>query len=370
MRRARGFKEIQPKESIGYSNDSVFKQAHLTEDLPSPEPLNHFGVRSEATDYQDINGSRGTSNVDGLDKAKKEYGTQAGQEDLYRNDLSTDHQIPGERQVTMDEVFPPMGIPPLKSSHHPSVYCPPIDQQDEMVNMNPFPYMFKSKYDFKFDTFKDKVLKDIKRSKSIVDQTGMQTPEREGGYTSILLTGTEIDGELWVPPHMWPELDHFIKTWLPMQCKKLWKEWNLSPLAIPYISESWTNEHSKGSFTEGHHHHNCQIAMSCYLDVPEKSGRLMIKDPMVAYTHSRPLNYNHHPLGKDWRYIDVETNDVLFFPGFIEHQTERSEANDKRYIMSINIAYANIGAHIALSERTMEPLWDPQVPRSGGIMNA
>ena len=348
MRRARGFKEIQPKESIRYTEGQ----------RSSTSPLTDTEIKSEATDYQQINASKGMSGSE-----------------LPRNDLETDSQIPKERQVTMDEIFPPMGIPPMKSSHHPSVPCAPVDG-DEMVDLNPFPYLFKSKYDFKFDTFKEKVLKDIKRSKHIVEQTGMQTPERQGGFTSILLTGTEIDGEMWIPPHKWPELDHFVKTWMPMQCRKLWKEWNMSPLAIPYISESWTNEHSRGSFTEGHHHHNCQMALSCYLEVPENSGRLMIKDPMIAYGHSRPLNYNHEPLGKDWRYIDVETNDVLFFPGFIDHQTERSESDDKRYIMSININYANIGAHIALSEKSMEPLWNPEQPNpevmspgNGGSLN-
>lgn len=359
MRRSRGFKEIQPKESIGYTEDQRSSTRALTD--TTPEPLNHFGVKSKATDYQEINGSQGMSDVEGLKRARENYGKNMEQ-DLPRNDLS---QPPETRQVTIDEIFPPMGIPPMKTSHHSSVPCPPVDQ-DGMVSMNPFPYLFKSKYDFKFDTFREKVLKDIKRSKSIVEQTGMQTPEREGGFTSILLTGTEIDGELWLPPHKWPELDHFINTWLPMQCKKLWKEWNMSPYAVPYISESWTNEHCRGAFTEGHHHHNCQIALSCYLDVPEKSGRLMIKDPMGIYDHSRPLNYNHEPLGKNWRYIDVETNDVLFFPGFIDHQTERSESDDKRYIMSINIAYANLGAHIALSEKTMVPLWNPQPPQEGG----
>ena len=36
--------------------------------------------------------------------------------------------------------------------------------------------------------------------------------------------------------------------------------------------------------------------------------------------------------------------------------------------MSINIAYANIGAHIALSEKSMTPLWNPNAPQEGGIM--
>ena len=357
MRRSRGFKEIQPKESIGYTEDQKSSINTLTEPVPN------LGVKSETTDYQEINGSKGSPDLNETMRTL-EYGKET-EADLPRNDLS---QLPEEASVTVQEIFPPMGIPPMKTSHHPSVPCAPVGQ-DEMVDLNPFPYLFKSKYDFKFDTFKEKVLKDIKRSKHIVEQTGMQTPEREGGFTSILLTGTEIDGELWVPPHKWPELDHFVKTWLPMQAKKLWKEWNMSPMAVPYISESWTNERCRGSFTEGHHHHNCQIALSCYLDVPEKSGRLMIKDPMDNYSHSRPLNYNHEPLGKNWRYIDVETNDVLFFPGYISHQTERSEADDKRYIMSINIAFANIGAHIALSEKTIDPLWNPQAPEFTGQFN-
>jgi len=368
MRRARGFKEIQPKESIGYTEDqkqAMQSVAHLQEQqgiASTPQTLNHFGVKSEEKNYQDINGSKGISDVDGLNKAREQFGTQEGQEDLQRNDLSS-----VEGHITMNEIFPPVGIPPLKTSHHPSVPCAPVES-DQMVDMNPFPYLFKSKYDFKFDTFKEKVLKDIKRSKMIVEQTGMETPEREGGYTSILLMGTEIDGNYWVPPHQWPELDNFVKTWLPTQVKKLWKEWNMSPHAIPYISESWTNEHSRGSFTEGHHHHNCQVALSCYLEVPKNSGRLMVKDPMDIYSHSRPLNYNHSPLGKSYRYIDVETNDVLFFPGFLEHQTERSEADDKRYILSININFADIGAHIALSERSIDPLWNPEPLKNKGIL--
>ena len=183
MRRSRGFKEIQPKESIGYTED----QRSSTEALTN--------ISSEATDYQEINGSQGMD-MEGLKRARENYGQNMGQ-DLPRNDLS---QPPEQRQVTIDEIFPPMGIPPMQTSHHPSIPCPPVDQ-DGMVSMNPFPYLFKSKYDFKFDTFREKVLKDIKRSKSIVEQTGMQTPEREGGFTSILLTGTEIDGELWLPPH-------------------------------------------------------------------------------------------------------------------------------------------------------------------------
>tara|TARA_Y100000994_G_scaffold241696_1_gene237818 strand:+ start:276 stop:1205 length:930 start_codon:yes stop_codon:yes gene_type:complete len=262
-------------------------------------------------------------------------------------------------KLKSDEVFPPMGIPPMQTSHHPSVPCAPV-QSDGMVDLNPFPYLYKSTYDFKFDTIKEKVLNDIKRSKSIVDQTGMQTPEKEGGYTTVLLMGSEVNGKMWAAPHTWPELSNFIDNWLPQKIKTLWDTWNLSPYAIPYIAESWINEHSYGSFTEGHHHQNSQVSLSCYLNVPKNSGRLMIKDPMEIYNHSRPLNFNHALLGSSWRYIGVDTNDVVFFPGFLEHQTERSESDEKRYIMSINISFMDYGAFAAMSNKMIKPLWEPK----------
>ncbi len=55
--------------------------------------------------------------------------------------------------------------------------------------------------------------------------------------------------------------------------------------------------------------------------------------------------------------IDFARREVEFWDQ--HHSSKKSESDDKRYIMSINIAYANIGAHIALSEKSLIPLWGP-----------
>ena len=39
----------------------------------------------------------------------------------------------------------------------------------------------------------------------------------------------------------------------------------------------------------------------------------------------------------DWEYIDVQTNDVLFFPGWLTHKTEVNKTNQNRYVMSLNV---------------------------------
>ncbi len=343
MRRARGFKEIQPINEVKPSDGSNPKK------------------------------SRGFKEIQPIDQLRPSDGSSSrkSNKNIFVPSASNDDvlapppppEAPGTVQVRMDEIFPPMGIPPLRTSHHPSVPCRD-SESDELIDLNPFPFIYKSKYDFKFDNIKDRILKDTKRSKTIIEQTGIETPEKEGGLTTVMLTGSEIDGKRWKAPHEWPELDHFIHTWLPEKVREIYAAWNLSPHAIPYISESWTNEHSRGSFTEGHHHHNSQISLSCYLNVPKSSGRLMVKDPMETYNYSRPLGYNHEQFGKAWKYIEVDTNDVLFFPGWLEHQTERSESDDKRYIMSINISYFDIGAYYALNQKIIQPLWEP--PKMAG----
>lgn len=336
MRRTRGFKEIQPSNELKPSNGSSPKKSRGFKEI---QPANELKSSSRSS-------SKNNKNVFVPSASSSEGAPPPPPE------------APGTVQVRMDEVFPPMGIPPLKTSHHPSVPCRD-SEGDELIDLNPFPYIYKSKYDFNFDSIKDRILKDTKRSKTICEQTGISTPEKEGGYTTVMLTGSEIDGQRWKAPHEWPELDHFINTWLPEKVREIYDAWNLSPHAIPYISESWTNEHSRGSFTEGHHHHNSQISLSCYLNVPKGSGRLMIKDPMETYNYSRPVEYNHDHFGKSWRYIGVDTNDVLFFPGWLQHQTERSESDDKRYIMSINISYFDVGAFYALNQKIINPLWEP-----------
>jgi len=261
------------------------------------------------------------------------------------------------QEITQDKVFPPSGPPPLNTIQS-SIPNHSVDT-NSLIDLNPFPYLFKSKYDFKFDQIKDKILKDINRSKEVVQQTGLVTPERDGGYTTVVLSGAEIEGQRWVPPHMWPELDNFINDWLPDKIKTIWSSWHLSKSGCPFISESWVNEHQTGAFTEEHHHHNAQIAISCYLDVPPNSGRLMIKDPMSIYNYSRPMRYDYEVLGLEWRYIDVEANDVLFFPGFLRHETERSQSQENRYILSINIRDMELQASMGFNAGVHKPLWKP-----------
>ena len=228
-----------------------------------------------------------------------------------------------------------------------------IDRKEstlELHDINPFPYVFKAKYDFKFEENRAKIEDLINKSKSIIDEHELRTPELGGGTTSVVMLGTGTKGEdgkikPFEPPHAWKEWEHFTTVWLPEQLERVWSEWRLEP-AKKYISESWINEHPPGAWTEEHDHHNVTVAMGCYLDVPRDGGRLMLKNPMQSYKYAEPIHHTYWDksptTGEDmsWAYIPVETNDVVFFPGWLRHKTEvNNNRKESRYIMSLNVRY-------------------------------
>ena len=221
----------------------------------------------------------------------------------------------------------------------------------EFHDLNPFPYVFKAKYDFKFEENRAKIEALMNTSNYIIDKHDLRTPELGGGTTSVVMLGTgtkQDDGTItpFEPPHAWKEWEHFTTEWLPEQIEKIWDLWRLEP-ANKYISESWINEHPPGAWTEEHDHQNVTIAMGCYLNVPPAGGRLMLKNPMQPYKYSEPIHHTYWDkspqTGDDmsWSYIPVRTNDVIFFPGWLRHKTEvnNNVENKSRFIMSLNVRY-------------------------------
>jgi len=194
--------------------------------------------------------------------------------------------------------------------------------------INPFPYIYKSHFDFKFDSIKSKVDEFIAQADTAIKERKLGTLERDGGITTVVVCKT-------TPPHTWDEFDDF-KLWLFEQVNDVWNYWNLDPMN-KHLSESWINVHPTGAYTAEHHHQNVTVAVAAYLNVPENSGRLLVKNPLQIYKLGEPLDYHYYDRQKDWSPIEVKTNDVLFFPGWLTHKTEKNLSTDNRYVMSLNI---------------------------------
>ncbi len=194
-------------------------------------------------------------------------------------------------------------------------------------SVNPFPIIFKDKYDFKFDSFKWKVDEYLKMAEDKINNENLSTPE-SGGVTTVVMNQQH-------PPHSWDELKPFLE-WMYPKIEEVWATWNCKPME-KYLADSWINIHPEHAFTQSHHHQGVTVAVAAYLQVPENSGRLLVQNPLLSYKKGEPLDYYYWDKEMDYVPIQVETNDVLFFPGWLTHKTEKSKSIENRYVMSLNV---------------------------------
>ena len=145
--------------------------------------------------------------------------------------------------------------------------------------------------------------------------------ERDGGISS----SSDPDA-----PHYWEESNDFL-VWAGPMIEKVWAEWQL-PTCDLSISSSWVNLHPFNGWTDEHTHGSVPLVCVLYVEQPANGGNLEIFDPMF-HTWSGSLRVE-----LPWKEIKVRTGDVLMFPGWMLHKTQKNSSNDDRIVMSINIS--------------------------------
>ncbi len=141
-------------------------------------------------------------------------------------------------------------------------------------------------------------------------------------------------------PHTWIENKKFIQ-FLNANLPYILKEFELAHQPIT-VSNSWVNRHSKGGETLEHKHQFVDLVVSSYLFCPEGSGNLLVRDPLEYHRWNDLLENMYFKREKHqypWIEVPVKTNDVLIFPGWLNHKTEKSNIDIDRYVMTINLKY-------------------------------
>tara|TARA_B100000902_G_C27180218_1_gene848548 strand:+ start:445 stop:1122 length:678 start_codon:yes stop_codon:yes gene_type:complete len=207
-----------------------------------------------------------------------------------------------------------------------------MESRNPIQSENPFPLIFKTQYDFRFDEIRSKVEDHVAEAKEYTEKNNRTTPEGGGGTSSVVLLNK---GPQYEPPHRWKEFEPFI-NFIQRDAEVVWKEWNFEERAQKVIGESWINSHPTGGFTSQHHHHGIHMAMVAYLYVPENGGNLLVKNPMTMYQHGLPMSQENY-YKNQWRTVEVKTNDVVILPAWLDHMTEVNQSEENRYVMSLNV---------------------------------
>ena len=150
-----------------------------------------------------------------------------------------------------------------------------------------------------------------------------------------LNTGLERDGGVSSSsdpnaPHTWREIGPFL-NWLIEPSSQIWQHWQF-PEAALRVKASWANCHPTGAWTDEHQHRSVPMVVVLYVDQPECGGNLEIADPMFYH-----WNYSEKSTDNTWREVPIQSGDVLIFPGWINHRTQKNASYNNRYVISFNI---------------------------------
>lgn len=123
-----------------------------------------------------------------------------------------------------------------------------------------------------------------------------------------------------------------LRTWLMPIADMVWKSWNFADDLPRFIHRSWVNLHNKGDWTEEHNHGQVHQTIVIYIRQPSGGGNILFKDPLEYVWNGFPK------IDKDnWAPVEVQQNDVLFFPGFLKHKTEKNDSDNPRLVMTVTV---------------------------------
>ena len=194
-----------------------------------------------------------------------------------------------------------------------------INIENNIVNLFA-PIMYKFKFEFDWANLKPLVDEHLNKASQNSDL------ERGDTQSSVYVSHNQ--------PHTWKEFEPFVK-WLDPIITKLTKINNFDNNNYK-ITWSWFNKHSLNGSTNEHCHGSETFVIVCYLKCEPNSGNIVFMDPLEYHKSTYPTN-QMFPEKFKYKELEVTTNDVVIFPGWLKHSVKPNQTNSDRYILSINV---------------------------------
>jgi hypothetical protein len=141
------------------------------------------------------------------------------------------------------------------------------------------------------------------------------------------------------PPHQHPLFKDFYLWQHEIAVEILFGQLLLESYMPYWTTNSWVNLHKKGGFTYPHAHGMCSLSIAAYLQMPEDGGFIMFKDPHFDLRSIQRKNTQPGSL-EEYQPVPAVTGDVLFFPGWLQHQTQANQSDNDRWVITTN--YTNV----------------------------
>jgi uncharacterized protein (TIGR02466 family) len=120
------------------------------------------------------------------------------------------------------------------------------------------------------------------------------------------------------------------------QCRPVLGEMGLDEAAQAAVQlQSWANIHDRGGFNFLHLHEGCVLSGCFYLQVPQGSGGLLLRDPRPGVLHGSLKG----AVANGYRDVRLQPEPCLLvmFPSWLEHFVEVHDSDTPRISIAFNL---------------------------------
>ena len=101
----------------------------------------------------------------------------------------------------------------------------------------------------------------------------------------------------------------------------------------------WVNILGEGGHHSGHIHPNSVISGTCYIAVPEGSGRIKFEDPRLPMMMAAPpLKHDAPDSAQRFAYVTPQAGEVLMWESWLRHEVVSGRSEEPRISISFNYA--------------------------------
>lgn len=109
----------------------------------------------------------------------------------------------------------------------------------------------------------------------------------------------------------------------------------MGPPTYPYKLQAWANVHDHGGYNAIHNHAGALLSACYYLQVPEGSGTLSLRDPRQGALLSH-WNGSLRPNSGGEIKVVPQAGQLVIFPNWLDHATETHTGDTPRISIPIN----------------------------------
>ncbi len=116
--------------------------------------------------------------------------------------------------------------------------------------------------------------------------------------------------------------------------KDYWKELDYFPGMEPFVLEIWANKSPRGGYITSHLHLSLPFTAVYYVDASPEQGNIVFENPNDLLLSAQPVNYLEGTYQFEHE-INVQSGDLLIFPGYMKHRSKPNQTDRPRLILGI-----------------------------------